>query len=399
MARINFIVPAYARNKFSGGLWCIFQYAHGLHKLGHDIRIVPILPSPKPEWFTKPLGHVLNHTAPELLTHAISLSFRHIGHMASTSSRKQAVRLVMAEYAVALSKLFPFSIQYGIAESYIQRVAPLADINIATKFDTVRPTILLPGRHFYLAQHFEPYFADEYTESTYAGSLAGQTYRLGLSMIANSSWLRDKILSETANTRVDLCPNAIDHEVFSGAPKYSADPKRVILISYGGRNTEWKGFREMASAVAITRAKMPDVEIEWRVYGEAALPSDNAIASYRPLGFLPPEKLAAAYREADILLSASWYESFPLFPIEAMACGLAVITTKLGTEDYAIPGETAELVLARSVESIADGLMRLIYDREYRFKIASGGKRASRNFTWDKSVSCLNEILLRDLAK
>jgi len=38
------------------------------------------------------------------------------------------------------------------------------------------------------------------------------------------------------------------------------------------------------------------------------------------------------------------YESFPLFPLEAMACGLAVITTAPGTEDYAVNQENCLVV-------------------------------------------------------
>jgi glycosyltransferase involved in cell wall biosynthesis len=291
-------------------------------------------------------------------------------------------------------KLFPVAIQWGIAEEYLPIVAPHADINIATKFDTVRPTALLPGRNFYFAQHYEPYFADEYPDPHYATAVARQSYKLGLQPIANSSWLRNKLTMEIEENRVPLCPNAIDHKVFNGAPKHTVDHRRVIVISYGGRKAEWKGFKDMAAAVAIARVTVPNVEIEWRVYGDSLLPPNNSIASYISLGFLSPTALSEAYRNADILLSASWYESFPLFPIEAMACGLAVVTTAFGTEDYAEHGVSAVVVEPKCPESIAAGLLALIEDSEYRFRIASAGNEKSREFTWDRSVAQLETILI-----
>jgi glycosyltransferase involved in cell wall biosynthesis len=106
-----------------------------------------------------------------------------------------------------------------------------------------------------------------------------------------------------------------------------------------------------------------------------------------------PSDLANAYRDADILLSASWYESFPLFPVEAMACGLSVVTTPNGTEEYAIHGETAEIVAPRSAEDIARGFTRLNRDPSYRCKIAAAGLQISKKFAWDKSVQRFEPIL------
>lgn len=143
------------------------------------------------------------------------------------------------------------------------------------------------------------------------------------------------------------------------------------------------------------KVALPNIEIEWLVYGDALLPSNNEVAEYKHLGFLNPSQLAAAYRDADILLSASWYESFPLFPIEAMACGLPVVTTSFGTEDYAVHAETAEIVYPRNVSSIANGLIKLVQDVGYRDQLAKNGHAKSKEFTWNRSVDTMENILLR----
>jgi glycosyltransferase involved in cell wall biosynthesis len=137
----------------------------------------------------------------------------------------------------------------------------------------------------------------------------------------------------------------------------------------------------------------PDWEIEWRVFGDCVLPPNNNIASYVPLGFLSHEALREQYQQADILLSASWYESFPLFPLEAMACGCSVISTEYGTEDYAKHGVTAEIVPAKNPDAIAKGLLKLIDDANYRVRLSASGREMSTRFNWTGAVDRLEEII------
>ncbi|GAB4558089.1 MAG: glycosyltransferase family 4 protein [Geothermobacteraceae bacterium] len=295
--------------------------------------------------------------------------------------------------------IFPFELPYEFNRlaslRYIATHISSADAVVATSFETALPVRLYgKGRRFYFAQHFEPLFFAGLPDNNLAKLEAYMSYRLGLELIANSSWLKARIQKDIPEVPVELCLNAINHELFHGPLRsYVAGERSVKLISYGGRGVVWKGFAEMAEAVSLVRERLSDWKIEWQVYGSAALPPNNTVAPYTPLGFLQPEQLATAYRGADILLSASWYESFPLFPLEAMACGLPVVTSQLGTEDFAIHGVTAEVVEPQNVESIATGLMRLITDIPYRKKLAANGQEISRQFTWEKSVQMMQKIL------
>jgi len=361
---------------------------------GHQVSIVPILPSDIPQWFPWKYGTFVTAARRERISGALASSWCLVEALLRREGWKVYLRQAVEKFMLMAPPVFPEEVQSGLAEAYLPTIAPLADITVATSFNTIRPAALLSGRKFYFGQHFETYFAREFNKHAYALAVAEQSYHLGFKMIANSTWLKAELCLEAGLDQVQLCPNAIDHQTFYGAPRRSSESKKVVLISYGGRDAVWKGFREMAEAVAIARSKTPDVDIEWRVYGSALLPPDNAIAPYKALGFLAPKILSEAYRDADILLSASWYESFPLFPIEAMACGLAVITTQPGTEEYAIPGRTAEVVQPRSVESIAAGILKLIREPEYRYRLASEGNSISKQFTWDRSVDRFESILL-----
>ncbi|HSW19836.1 MAG TPA: glycosyltransferase family 4 protein, partial [Ramlibacter sp.] len=221
------------------------------------------------------------------------------------------------------------------------------------------------------------------------------SYGLGLRMIANSPWLASVLSDKHGLASVPVCAGAIRQDTFVGEPKPRRRSDELHVISYGGRNAEWKGFREMAEGMKLARARNPRFKFRWSVYGNVLLPPDNSIAPYDALGFLDQRSLAKAYGEHDALLSASWYESFPLFPLEAMASGLATIATRIGAEAYAEDGKTVHVVEPRSPEAIASALERLAVDEPYRFSLATAGKQQALEFTWPKAIARMNDILQR----
>lgn len=403
MAKINIVVPPLHAIKFSGGIICILNYATGLMAKGHAVKVIPMLPSPYPRWFPSPLNIVTElPSSPqkalfrELLTLGKS-GFQYLFNREEKAALKKRLQHVcdrtisMLPNACYSDELFrAMSFQY--TQDHLDSDA---DVTLATSYETAFLVYYFgKGRKFYFAQHYEVYFKSEKPNPEVAEKEADLSYQLGLSLIANSSWLKDLLTEKTGSSNIGLCCNAIDHQMFRSHPKHYRDDNEIVIISYGGREAVWKGFDEMARAVKIARDRFPDKKLRWQVYGDALLPSNNNIAPYEHLGFLNQPSLVEAYNKADILLSASWYESFPLFPIEAMACGLPVITTALGTEDYAIHGVTAEVVQARNPESIAQGIINLIDHDDYRNKIAACGHDKSKEFTWERSVSTMEQLLL-----
>jgi len=350
------------------------QYARGLAARGHAVSVIPNAPSDTPRWVEGKFDLVTG-TAEEFDRCRKELLAGRLG------------RFVASRISRAARKRFRRDMELDAAVRYLRARLPPADATVAATLDAAFQVARCgTGRRCYFMQHFDPYFAD--------AEQAEGLFGLDLLFVVNSSWLRGKVAAAAPAAHVALCPNAIDHAVFRGEPKRRTSAKEVTVISYGGRDAEWKGFREMAEAVRLVRSWLPGVNLRWVVYGDAILPPDNGVAPYEGLGFLGPQQLAKAYRSADILLSASWYESFPLFPLEAMASGLPVVTTPLGTEEYAVPGVTAEVVEARNPRSIAEGLARLVADPEYAFRIAAAGHAMSQRFTWPSAVERMERLLL-----
>lgn len=407
---INFIVPPFARDRFTGGIWCILQQAQELGRRGHRVTVIPMLPSPRPNWLPKPWHVELLCTPPRQAVirggAAMWRTARGVAALAlrlpgsSRAQREGQVREEVGALGIGLANYASHGLRQGGSLEHLRRVIRPADITLATDSETAWPACLLgTGQVAYFAQHYEPYFWKERMGGEASRRESEASYRLGLHQLANSPWLRDKLQVLAPDRSVHLCPNAVDHAVFTGTPQPRLPGEPLRIISYGGRSAEWKGFREMCEALRLLKAEHPALRLEWSVYGDALLPPDNDVFPYQALGFLTPAKLAAAYARHHVMLSASWYESFPLFPVEAMACGIAAITTQPGTELFAEDGQTALVVQARDVTSIAQAVFRLANDEPLRQRLCVQGQQCSRTFDWGHAGQAFEAALQAILAR
>jgi glycosyltransferase involved in cell wall biosynthesis len=89
----------------------------------------------------------------------------------------------------------------------------------------------------------------------------------------------------------------------------------------------------------------------------------------------------------------SWYESFPLPPIEAMACGCAVVSTKYGTEDYLEDGVTGRLINSFDINGSVKIINGLIHDPDVLLQYVKNARNVVGRFTWQEQSEKLNAFL------
>jgi glycosyltransferase involved in cell wall biosynthesis len=119
-------------------------------------------------------------------------------------------------------------------------------------------------------------------------------------------------------------------------------------------------------------------------------------ADVRFFGFVPDQTLAALYRLATAFAFPSLYEGFGLPPLEAMACGTPVVTSRLSSLPEVV-GDAAVLVDPYSVEDIADGLRRVLDDEALRTSLKERGRVRADQFHWDRSVRAIHAAYMRVL--
>ncbi|HVO71574.1 MAG TPA: glycosyltransferase family 1 protein, partial [Aggregatilineaceae bacterium] len=109
------------------------------------------------------------------------------------------------------------------------------------------------------------------------------------------------------------------------------------------------------------------------------------------IGFARDEDLPALYSEAACLAYPSLYEGIGLPVLEAMACGIPVVTSNISSMPE-VAGDAALLVDPYDVAALADALQRLLTDDALRADRVSRGVIQASRFTWTRAAQQLIEV-------
>ncbi len=117
-------------------------------------------------------------------------------------------------------------------------------------------------------------------------------------------------------------------------------------------------------------------------------------------GRVPEEDLPALYNGADLFVFPSLYEGFGLPVLEAMACGVPVVTADRSSLPE-VAGDAALLVDPTDVEAIAAALRRVLADEALAASLRARGLARAATFSWERTaretVAVYESVLGRDL--
>jgi glycosyltransferase involved in cell wall biosynthesis len=108
-------------------------------------------------------------------------------------------------------------------------------------------------------------------------------------------------------------------------------------------------------------------------------------------GYLSDSDLCALYSSCRVFVYPSVYEGFGLPPLEAMACGAPVITSRIPSIMEVVE-EGARIVEPESVEALAQSIVALLTDVSERQRLSSAGLKRSLAFSWEKTARLMREI-------
>jgi glycosyltransferase involved in cell wall biosynthesis len=266
---------------------------------------------------------------------------------------------------------------------------PDGDVVVATAWQTaaiVAAAAARCGGKFYLVQHYESLYHGE-------AERVDATYRLPLAKIVISTWLRD-VMRERFGSEAEVLVTPVDRALFRRVPvAVTTSRPRVLMLHH---EYAWKGVADGLTAVARVRPRVPGL----RLVGFGVKPPRGR-PPYDEFHANPPQPaLAALYSGADIYLCPSWDEGLGMPPMEAMACGAALVTyDNGGCRDYARDGETALVAPRRDVEALAAALGRVATDEALRSRLADAGAASvTTEFDWDRAVARLEDLFRRTRA-
>jgi len=102
-------------------------------------------------------------------------------------------------------------------------------------------------------------------------------------------------------------------------------------------------------------------------------------------GFVPAEDLPLWYNAADLFVYPSIYEGFGLPPLEAMACGTAVITSTASSLPEVV-GKAGKLVDPTDTEALASAMEEVLGDWELQVQMQAAGLVQAKGFSWKETA-------------
>jgi glycosyltransferase involved in cell wall biosynthesis len=173
-----------------------------------------------------------------------------------------------------------------------------------------------------------------------------------------SQWARRSVVDEygVPAERVHAVYPGVDLVKFRPRPRDRRSPLRVLFV---GGDFERKGGAELVEAVASLAGR---VEADIVTSGPVPVPAAGPIRVHTDLG-PNSEKLLELYAQADVFCLPSRGDCTPLAVAEAMACGLPVVATTVGSiPDMVDHGRNGLLVRPASPRDLAAALGALAAD-------------------------------------
>jgi glycosyltransferase involved in cell wall biosynthesis len=111
-------------------------------------------------------------------------------------------------------------------------------------------------------------------------------------------------------------------------------------------------------------------------------------------GYVDQIDLPMVYNLSDLFVYPTLYEGFGLPALEAMACGIPVITTEVSSLPE-IVGEAGILVPPNDAEELFRGMKTVLQDEELRLNLARRGTEQAAKFTWERTARSTLEVYQR----
>lgn len=156
------------------------------------------------------------------------------------------------------------------------------------------------------------------------------------------------------------------------------------------------GIEYLLDAFAIIKEKIKDQKIKLLIVGDGTL-KNQLIERAEKLkihqdvlfyGAVPHSKVPEIYNMIDIAVFTSVWESFGVSNLEAAACEVPQVASKIGGfKEIIKDGVTGFLVDPENPEAIASKVIELINDNDLRKKIGKSARQyVIENFEWNKNV-------------
>jgi len=229
-------------------------------------------------------------------------------------------------------------------------------------------------------------------------------YRFAAKIIAVSGGIRSNLISDFGmrSEKVQTIYNPIDliriNDLISDSPEHPFFREQTPLVIAMGRLTQQKGFDILLKAFSVV---ISEIDAGLIIMGEGPQRAylENII---RDLGITDKVYLAGFQRNpyaflahSDIFILSSQYEGLPMAILEALACGIPVISTdcRSGPREILQNGQCGILVPVNNETTLAEAITRLLKDTGQREEFSKRGKERMKDFTVTEIIRQYEDVI------
>ncbi len=242
---------------------------------------------------------------------------------------------------------------------------------------------------FILHKEFHPrerikYFEDNFFQNIYRSDM----------IITGSEFSKNEILERTTfiDEQIKVIYHGIDHTLFKQYEKFSLsfnlpqkfifsvgsiEPRKNLLGLLNAYNLLDEDYKKEYSLVLAGFKGWENMEIM------SLIEANQQYIEY--LGYISDVELAMTYNKASLFLFPSFYEGFGLPVIEAMACGIPVITSNVASLPE-VGGDAVVYCDPYSVEDIKQKIELVLSDEALQKQMIRKGLARAKEFSWEKSA-------------
>jgi len=219
------------------------------------------------------------------------------------------------------------------------------------------------------------------------------------------------------DTSVVVIPPGVDISRFYPIPvdeakEFIGVPPCDRMLLFVGRIEPLKGIDTLIHAIAIMKEQvyLDEASICLTVIGGDTGEDDEATNDEMDrlhslcehyglddlitfLGRREQDTLPYYYSAAEAVVVPSYYESFGMVALEAMACGTPVVASEVGGLAFLVQdGRTGFTVPVDEPQALADHLIALIKDSTLRRKMGDEAASFSKNYSWEKIAARIKDL-------
>lgn len=223
-----------------------------------------------------------------------------------------------------------------------------------------------------------------------------------LHIVTPSQWLKKRVEKTILSLQdVRFIPNGVDADIFKMSDKVLArqklnlplNKKIVLFLANDAKNNMWKGWKYTEE---IIRKYKDDKNMLFVSVGNHSVHQDESNVKY--LSHLEKkEDIALYYSASDILLFTSIAENFPLVILEAMGCGLPIVSFDVGgVKEVVAHKENGYISKYKDTESLIEGMEYMLSLGCDQIKKISGSSSSKIRDSFSKTTMVNTYLNLYD---